>query len=66
MTIEEGGNNGWNIDSIVTYGCIDGLGCSPLTQDFDVFRWVDGDARVNPEEIRRFPLTKVTQSSCVF
>ena len=62
VTIAEGGNNAWNIDSIMTYGCIDGLGCSPLTQDIDVFRWVDGNFN---EESLRFPLTKVSQSLCI-
>ena len=63
ITIEEGGNNGWNIDSILTFGCMDGLGCKPITQDFDVFQWVDGNGT---EESRRFTLTKISRASCSF
>ena len=63
VTILPGGTNGWNIDSILTFGCTIGLGCKPLTQDIDVFRWVDGNGS---QDRRRFPLTKVSGASCLF
>ena len=62
MTIREGGTNGWLVDSVMTFGCISDLGCSPLTQDIDVNRWVDGNGS---GDVQRIPLTLVTQSSCV-
>ena len=62
VTITESGDNGWNIDSIMTYGCTDEFGCQPLTQDIDVNRWVDGDGR---EEYLRFSLSKVSQNLCI-
>ena len=63
VTLVEAGGDGWNIDSIVTYGCTDGLGCKPITQDIDAFRWVDGD---DLEVYYRFPLTKISGTSCTF
>lgn len=61
VTIVEAGGDGWNIDSVVTYGCIDGLGCNPITQDIDAFRWVDGN---DLEVYNRFPLTKISGTFC--
>ena len=62
MTVREGGTNGWLIDSIMTYGCMDDLGCSALTQDIDVNRWVDGNGF---GDVQQIPLTLVSQSYCV-
>ena len=36
-------NDGWNIDSIVTYVGAPGKGFRDATIDFNVFRWVDGN-----------------------
>ena len=55
--------DGWNIDSILTFGCIDELGCTLLTQEFDVFRWVDNDPSYPERSL--FTLTKVSQLVCV-
>jgi hypothetical protein len=43
VSIVENGNDGWNIDSIVTLVKDNGGGVEALTQDLDVFRWIDGD-----------------------
>jgi hypothetical protein len=63
ITLVEGGSNGWNIDSVTTYGCTDDVGCKQITQDFDVFRWVDGDST---EDRQRFTLTKISNTPCTF
>jgi len=55
ITIVEGSNDGWNIDSIVTY-FVYTREYSPATVDLDVFRWVDGNAK---DSHKRFELTKV-------
>jgi len=62
VTITEGGNDGWGIDSIMTYGCTDEFGCQPLTQDIDANRWVDRD---EGDEHLRFSLSKVSQKLCL-
>ena len=46
-------NDGWNIDSITTF-VIYTNGSRVLTQDFDVHRWIDGNADIS---YRRFDLT---------
>ena len=53
-SIVENGNDGWNIDSIVTLVKDDDGGVEVLTQDLDVFRWIDGD---DLPQYRRFDLT---------
>ncbi len=54
VAIVAANNDGWNIDSIVTM-VKDVYGKTfILTQDLDVFRWVDGDAK---PEYKRFNLT---------
>ena len=62
VSLREGGTNGWLVDSVMTYGCIDDVGCSLLTQDMDVNRWLDGNGFGAVYEL---PLTIVTQSTCV-
>ena len=61
MTIVAEGSDAWIIDSIVTYGCIDGGDCSPLTQDFDVDRTIQDDGSVDHLS---FTLTNVPQPLC--
>ena len=43
VSIVENGNDGWNIDSIVTMVKDNRGGVEALTQDLDVFRWIDGN-----------------------
>ena len=43
IVVRAGGNDGWNIDSIVTYVGAPGKGFRDATIDFNVFRWVDGN-----------------------
>lgn len=62
MRLAEGGNDGWLVDSVVTFGCINDLGCKILTQDLDVHQWLDGNGFGDVDDL---PLTIVTQSSCV-
>ena len=42
VAIEAGSDDGWNIDSIVTYVGVDGR-FMELTHDFNVRRWIDSD-----------------------
>ena len=53
VSIVENGNDGWNIDSIVTLVKDDHGGVEVLTQDLDVFRWIDGN---DLPEYRHFDL----------
>ena len=53
--IVEGGNDGWNIESIATFVRDSSGGVQVLTQDLDVFRWIDGDGH---HTHRRFQLTR--------
>ena len=53
VSIVENGNDGWNIDSIVTMVKDNRGGVEALTQDLDVFRWIDGN---DLPEYRRFNL----------
>jgi hypothetical protein len=53
-SIVENGNDGWNIDSIATLVKDNRGGVEVLTQDLDVFRWIDGD---DLPQYRRFDLT---------
>ena len=54
VTIREGGNDGWQIDSIMTVLDTDGV-YRALTLDFRVNRWIDGD---DLSFYRSFDLTK--------
>lgn len=54
VSILEGGNDGWNIDSIVTLVKDSSGGIQVLTQDLDVNRWIDGNSH---HSYRRFELT---------
>ena len=57
VSIVESGNDGWNIDSIVTLVQIRGESdFRMLTQDLDVNRWIDGNR--HPSH-RRFDLHKI-------
>ena len=62
VRLAPGGNDGWLVDSAVTYGCITDLGCSLLTLDLDVHSWIDGNRFGNVYDL---PLTIATQTSCV-
>ena len=57
VAIESGSNDGWIIDSIVTYVGATGHGFMELTHDFNVFRLIDGNGRSSRS--RRFMLNKV-------
>ena len=53
VSIIANGNDGWNIESIVTL-VSDSSNIQVLTQNFDVNRWIDGDG---PSSQRQFDLT---------
>ena len=55
VAIIESSNDGWNIESIATFVKGSGGGFQVLTQDFDVYRWIDGDG---DSSHRRFDLTR--------
>ena len=52
VSIIANGNDGWNIESIVTL-VSDSSNIQVLTQNFDVDRWIDGDG---PSSHRQFDL----------
>jgi hypothetical protein len=54
VSIVENGNDGWNIDSIATLVRDNSGGVEVLTQDLEVFRWIDGD---DLPQYKRFNLT---------
>jgi len=56
IAIEENGNDGWNIDSIVTFFVFDKYYSMLATVDLDVYRWIDGDGNIAH---KRFELTRV-------
>ena len=56
VRIEAGGNDGWNIDSIITVLRREQDEYTVVTADIDVNRWIDGDDK--PEYLR-FDLTIV-------
>ena len=56
IAIEAGGNDGWNIDSIVTYVGAPGRGFRDASIDFNVFRWIDGNGAFSH---RRFMLHNI-------
>ena len=55
VAIESGSNDGWHIDSIVTYVGVHGS-FRELTRNFNAFRWIDGNG---PASHRRFMLYSV-------
>ena len=54
VSIIERNNDGWNIDSIVTLVKDTSGGIEVLTQNLDVYRWIDGNTH---HSHRRFELT---------
>ena len=56
IAIEAGSNDGWNIDSIVTFVGTASRRFGVATINFNVFRWIDGDGAPSS---RRFMLTNV-------
>lgn len=54
VSIVERNDDGWNIHSIVTLVRDSGNGVQVLTQDLDVYRWIDGN---DHHSHRRFELT---------
>ena len=55
IAIEAGSNDGWNIDSIVTFVRAHGS-FRLITRNFNAFRWIDGNG---PASHRRFKLRNV-------
>ena len=41
-----------NTDSVVTFGCVEDVGYMPITQDIDMFHWLDG---ISLNERHTFP-----------
>ena len=56
IAIVEGSNDGWNIDSVVTYAVYAHRRYRLLSVDFDVNKWIDGDTT---ERNKRLQLTLV-------
>ena len=50
ISILEGGSDGWNIESIVTFA-VDNQNNGVLTSaDFNIFQWIDGDSTADQRE----------------
>ena len=56
IAIEESSNDGWNIDSIVSFFIFDSYNSKLATVNLDAYHWVDGDGA---DSHRRFELTKM-------
>ena len=56
IAIYQSSNDGWNIDSIVTFLVVNRYYWELSSVDLDVNRWIDGDSDYSH---RRFPLTLV-------
>ena len=56
LSIVSSSNDGWNIDSIVTFVEGDANQFKLLTQDFNVKRWIDSNGQ---KTHKRFDLTRV-------
>ena len=63
VSIVASGNDGWNIDSIVTLIKDSAGGIQILSQDLDVNRWIDGDS---VDSHKRFNLTWATLNAGKF
>ena len=50
MSIQEDGDDGWRIDSIVTFLVVDPYYWAMSSADFDVNRWIDGDSNSSAKE----------------
>ena len=59
VAIMESSDDGWNIESIATFVKDTAGGFEVLTQDFDIYRWVDGDG---DSSHRHFDLTRAWTS----
>ena len=51
VSIVEDGNDGWNIESIVTLVSDSSSNIQLLTQDFDVNCWIDGNSAKSHEQL---------------
>ena len=56
ISILEGGNDGWKIESITTYAVVDQNSYEMTSEDIDVNRWIDGDG---PTPHKKFILNLV-------
>lgn len=56
IAIEEGGNDAWNIESIVTVFHYSQYNNELATADFDIYQWIDGDGS---DSHRHYELTKM-------
>jgi len=50
ITIVQGSNDGWNIDSIVTFVVVDQYIWELSSVDLDVNQWIDGDGSTSDEK----------------
>ena len=66
ISILEGSNDGWNIDSIVTFAVVDQNSWELISADFDVFQWIDGDSEANEREFTLDLQTSGGQCSYLF
>ena len=51
VAVKEGGNDGWNIESIVTMVSTEGGTLSLLTVDRNINRWIDGNGPTKRREL---------------
>ena len=49
-SILQGNNNGWNIESIVTFAVVNQTIWEMTSADFNVYQWIDGDSDATMKE----------------
>ena len=63
ISILQGSNDGWNIESIVTFAVVDQNNWELTSADFNVFQWIDGDGAKSSKE---FTLSlRASTSQCI-
>ena len=65
ISILEGSNDGWNIDSIVTFAVVDQNSWELTSADFNVFQWIDGDSAAHDREFTLSLHTSDHEGQCI-
>ena len=63
ISILHGSNDGWNIESIVTFAVVDKRSWELISSDFNIFQWIDGDFG---EDRKEFTLSlRLSSAQCI-
>ena len=65
ISILQGNNDGWNIDSIVTFAVVNQNSWELTSADFDVFQWIDGDSTPHDREFTLSLHTSDHEGQCI-